>query len=342
MLLPVFKPYIRRADMDSVLSCLISDEIGPGKISKELKSELIRYLGLLDGFLFRDYYRAVTIALDALRLKSGSRIILSPLSPGVYLDVFRVKGIIPLFVDVEADSTRLDKSSIDKILNEGEADALLLFYPLGTVDDMEYYKNLGIPLIEDISENFGASFNDKKCGTFGKITIFSMEPDKLLTCGGGAAVFSNVDETAEILGNICSAYGNEVFLSDINAALALIQLKHMDENLEKRLQLAEIFKRALDKTEHKTIIAAEGENYVHFSFPVFLNSGMSEAKAYIMKKNIEPYTAFSRTALQLMENREGLCPVASGIIMRTLLLPLYPSLGRKNAEMISRVISTLP
>jgi perosamine synthetase len=112
MLLPIFKPYIRRADMDSVLSCLISDEIGSGDISKELIIELGEFLNLTNGYLFRDYYRAISIALDLLELKSGSRVLLSPLSPGVYIDVFRDKGIIPIFVDVDSETALMDHSKL--------------------------------------------------------------------------------------------------------------------------------------------------------------------------------------------------------------------------------------
>ena len=341
MLLPVFKPYIRRADMDSVLSCLITDEIGPGDISKELVGELTNYLGLVDGFLFRDYYRAISIAIDTLELKSGARVILSPLSPGAYIDVLKEKGIIPLFADVDPDTAIMDTGKINLLL-ENNVDALILHSPLGTVADMEYFSSLGIPVIEDISENFGAMFNEKKCGSFAKISIFSMEPDKILTCGGGSAVLVNDSYYYDKLKIICENYSSEIFLSDINASLALVQLRNIEEILEKRNELAKIFFSALNKTEHKPIKKVDGSTIVHFSFPIILNSGMKEVKAYIMKKNVESRKAFLRTAIDVSGNTENICPIASGLILRTLLLPLYPSLGKKNAEIISKVITTLP
>jgi len=341
MLLPVFKPYIRRADMDSVLSCLISDEIGPGSVSDELTSELCHYLNLDSGVLVRDYYRAIALVLQLLELKSGSRIILSPLSPGVYVDVFREKGIIPLFSDVDAHTALMNRKSIEKHIEQG-ADALLLFCPLGSVEDMEYYQSLNIPLIEDISENFGASFKGGKCGSFSRITLFSMEPDKVLTCGGGAAIFSADPHIAEQIVALRKTYGNEIFLPDINAALAIIQLRNIEENIQKRKRIADIFLSSLNKTEHKSLMTVEGGENVHFSFPLMLKNGMKEAKSYVMKKNIEPRRAFTRTALEISGIDSAICPVASGLILRTLLLPLYPSLGKKNVEMISKVISTLP
>lgn len=341
MLLPAFKPYIRRADMDSVLSCLISDEIGSGPISRELVGNLCSFLNLKDGLLLRDYYRAVSVSLDLLNLKSGSRIILSPLSPGVYLDIFREKEIVPLFADVDSDTALMDQKQVDNYARLG-ADALLLFSPMGSVDNMEYYQSLGLPLIEDISENLGASFKGRKCGSFSKITIFSMESDKVLTCGGGAALFTGDSHIAGELDLLRNNYGKEIFLSDINAALAIVQLKNIEENFQKRARIAEVFEKSLKKTEHRTLRVPEGGENVHFSFPILLKSGMKEAKAYIMKKNIEPRRAFIRTALEISGQDAGFCPVASGLIMRSLVMPLYPSLGKKNVEMISKVISTLP
>ncbi|MBN2655413.1 MAG: DegT/DnrJ/EryC1/StrS aminotransferase family protein [Spirochaetales bacterium] len=327
--------------MDSVLSCLISDELGPGPIAQDLTSELSNYLNLENGVLLRDYYRAVSLVLEVLELKSGSRIILSPLSPGVYIDVFREKGIIPLFADVDSHTALMNRANIEKYIEQG-ADALLLFCPLGSVEDMNYYQSLNIPLIEDISENFGAAFNGAKCGSFSKLTLFSMEPDKVLTCGGGAAVFSGDSYLSQQIEALKSSYGNEIFLPDINAALAIVQLKNIEENLQKRERIAEIYQSSLNKTDHKTLSIVDGGENVYFSFPLMLKSGMKEAKSYIMKKNIEPRRAFLRTALEISGNDSALCPVASGLILRTLLMPLYPSLGKKNVEMISKVISTLP
>ncbi len=327
--------------MDSVLSCLISDEIGSGDISKELIIELGEFLNLTNGYLFRDYYRAISIALDLLELKSGSRVLLSPLSPGVYIDVFRDKGIIPIFVDVDSETALMDHSKLEHQL-EKNVDAILLYCPLGNVADLDFYSSLGVPFIEDISENFGSQFNDNKCGSFANITILSMEPDKILTSGGGSAILVKEKQTFNLLSSICKSYSNEIFLSDINASLALAQLKNIDEILRKRAELAKIFHSALNKTEHKTLKTTEGSEVVNFSFPVLLKGSMNEIKAYVMKKNIEPRKAFLRTALDIYDNKESLCPVASGLILRTLLFPLYPSLGKKNAEMISKVISTLP
>jgi dTDP-4-amino-4,6-dideoxygalactose transaminase len=341
MLLPVFKPFIRRSDMDAVLSCLISDEIGPGNISVSLLNELGNYLGLKDGCLLRDYYRAISLVIDVLELKSGSRVILSPLAPGAYINVFSQKGIIPLFADVDPDTAIMNKAQVDHFL-EGPVDALLLHCPLGSVADMDYFSSLGIPLIEDISENFGAKYNEKHCGSFGQVTLFSMEPDKVLTCGGGSALFVNNKNLAERLQEITAFYGNEIFLSDMNSSLALTQLSNIDENLNKREELARIFQASLNKTEYKSIRVADGGTMVNFSFPVFLNGQVKDITSYIMKNNIEPKKAFLRTALDIHENKDNICPVASGLILRALVFPLYPSLGRKNAELISKVISTLP
>lgn len=341
MLLQVFKPFIRRADMDSVLSCLISDEIGPGRVLNELIKELTEYLNAKSGSLLRDYYRAISIALDVLKLKSGSRVIISPLAPGAYIRVFKDKGIIPLFADVDLETAIMNKSAIDGFM-ENNVDAILLHSPLGNVADMDYFTSLGIPLIEDISENFGAEFNGRRCGSFGDITLFSMESDKILTSGGGAALFVKDQYLSGKLTEITNLYGEEIYLSDINASLALTQLRNIDEIIKKREDLSLIFQAALHKTEHKSLKTASGGKMVHFSFPVILKGQAKEVKAYVMKKNIEPRMAFLRTAIDMYENKDNICPNASSLKLRSLLFPLYPSLGRKNAEMISKVISTLP
>jgi len=71
MSVPIYRPFIRRKQMDSVLSSLVYDRLTPGEIEESLLKEVSSYLGLSGGRGFMENIRALEIYFDYLGLKKG-------------------------------------------------------------------------------------------------------------------------------------------------------------------------------------------------------------------------------------------------------------------------------
>ena len=87
--------------MDSVLTCMVSDRLGPGILSAELASGVASYLGIAGGFACANYRTALALALDIIGLNRGDKVAFSALSPSLYLDVCNEKGPLPIGIDVD-------------------------------------------------------------------------------------------------------------------------------------------------------------------------------------------------------------------------------------------------
>jgi perosamine synthetase len=340
MKIPVFKPSIKRRDMDNVLSCMVSDKLGPGELSNELAKMVSKHLEIAGGFTFATYHTAISICMDIVNLQEGENIIISALAPSVYIDVFEEKGISYLIADVDPDSGLIDPESIQKNLDKNIR-AVIIHNTLGLVPDMEKLAEYEILIIEDISHSLGSRFNDEFSGSFGDFCIISLDMENIITAGQGGLLLTKDKKYIKEIKNINSI--ENYFLSDFNASLGLAQLKQLNYFIKMRNELSSLFSARLMQSRHKTLFQNnEKSENVPFSFPVLLETGMNEVQKYAFKKNISTYKAFTSSIISRIGDDDALFPNAKSLLLRCLLFPLYPMLGNRNAETISKVLVSLP
>jgi len=345
MSIPVFRPTIKRREMDAVLTCMVSDRIGPDQQARELVKLGCDAVGARDGLAFREYHRALEAALKLLNLPQGSAVLLSALLPGFYGTLIEGLGLVPYLIDVKPETAQIDVEMLGQVLDSWSGDlapgALVIPSTLGFSADLSGLKSRGIPLIEDISEGFGTEAAAGPVGSFGDLVVMAMEMEHLITSGGGTLLLVRTKELASALDAYRESCDPYLFLPDMNAALGIVQMKEVEEHLEKRRQIAQIYNRALMKTRHTTFIQSQGETNC-YSFPVLIEQGLAEVQRYALKHGVETRTAFTESLVSRRDNPHQHWPAAASLMSRCLLFPLYPTLGSKNISLVEKVISTLP
>jgi len=327
--------------MDSVLICMVSELIGPGNISIKFVNRLCSYLGLHGGIALSSYYLALLVSFEALEFTPSEHVIIPALSPQIYINALKSKGIVPLIADVNAESGTILPEEIEKFLTYNPK-AIIINYPLGYLPNIEKISQYGIPLIEDITHVIGVKLEDRMCGSNGQITILSVEQENIITCGGGGVVLTSSKKIFERLKEIENSSNSHYTMPDLNASLGLSQLKEIDNFISRRKEIFSAFSTALMKGQHGLLKQKEDNDHGFFSFPVLLKSSMNDVKKYAKKKKIETKQAFENSVLSLYSDRKKEFPNASSILNRCLLFPLYPMLSNKNIDKIIRVLSTLP
>jgi len=131
-------------------------------------------------------------------------------------------------------------------------------------------------------------------------------------------------------------------LADMNAALGISQLAALERFVLARREIAQVFAQSLLRCRHSPLVQKLDAENVLSSFPVVLADGMKEARAYAMKKGVEAVPAFSDTIAAVDEPLAEACPRARSLMLRCLLFPLYPMLAKRDVEIISKVLATLP
>jgi dTDP-4-amino-4,6-dideoxygalactose transaminase len=295
MKIEVYSPTIRRKEMDAVLTAMVEEKIGVGDRNRLLIQTAKEQLRFDYALALRSPAVALHLALKALLdARSGQAdaglkqaVIVSALSPRYYLQVIEDLQLLPLFCDVSFDSPCASRETIENAISRKPQDvsicAIVLHHTLGFMPDTQAVAELGIPVIEDISQSYGSWFKlkdnsgadnaDGSTATAGaekiskekkdsssspsselspaelpaKISgvfcILGLEERDMLTSGGGALLFAMNKRDGNVLKNF-AGLAYEYCLPDINAALAVVQFKEVFRNIEKRRGIARVYTQA--------------------------------------------------------------------------------------------------
>ena len=335
--IPVFRPTMRRREMDSVLTCMVTDRIGPGNVALRLAQDIADYLGLAGGIAFVSYRLALRAALEALDLRAGDRVAVSALSPLLHQRVLVETGLVPVVVDVDESTGCMSFEAVQRSADVFKA--ILVSYTLGFVPEMDNLKSLNIPIVEDISQGLGAQCGEVRSGGFGDLTVLSLGYDGIITGGSGGVVLARGKTLLRQMKD--RMVGSDTSLADLNASLAVAQLKVIDEFLTRRRDIFDAFRQSAMRSRHEVPFQKGDCIGVPYSFPVLIATDVKAVVQYARKHNIEVLPAFQESVLSSLESAP-IPPVAQRLSLRCLLFPLYPMLGRKHMESVCRLLSTLP
>jgi len=361
----VYSPTIRRKEMDAVLTAMVEDKIGPGDQAKFLVQTAREKIKFDYCLSLRSPALALYFALQALGLDRGDGVVVSALSPLYYERVIRDSGFVPLYCDVPSASSCMSRETIEKTLaNKAEGltpRCIVLHHTLGFLGDASSIAELGIPLIEDCSQSYGTYFNQIESeregetpqedvsaavrdtipvGTSGVFTILGLEERDMLTSGGGVLLYAHNRRDASVLRNL-ETLPPEYGLPDMNAALAVVQFREAAKNVAKRRDIAALYMQSALRTRHKCFVHSDME-YNNYAFPLILETGVKDVKAYARKKDIVVENAFEHTLVGSGIVSGEQCPESYSLSLRTVLFPLYPRLTMADAQRIAKLIQTLP
>ncbi|MBO7123666.1 MAG: DegT/DnrJ/EryC1/StrS aminotransferase family protein [Treponema sp.] len=370
-MIQTFSSTIRRKEMDAVLTCMVDERIGPGELNARLIQTAKEFFSCAGAVALRTPAAALKYALKALSLEAGSGVMLSALAPLWQYATVEELGYKPIVLDVQTESAQITAETVSQGIQNGGR-ALVLRESLGILPDFEGILSLGIPVIEDVSQSAGgivpeaaeagaegsaqkapaaseegdASKNEikgKKAGSFGIYAICSLEERDVITAGGGALLMAAGRRDWPVLKSLAETISTIEMLPDINAALATVQIKEFARNETKRKEIYALFNRSIMSGKNKGFVRDVELNSTIWAFPISLNSGFKDVKAYAQKKDIEVRLAFEDSIIAAKDEELGAsCKNAKALALRSAVFPLYPRLNRSQIEKISKVLVTLP
>ena len=286
-------------------------------------------------------YLALSVALDALGLAPQDPVILPALAPSLWLRVIVDKGLVPLVADVEPESGSINPQEVARLAQQG-AKAVLVHHTLGVIADTEALRAHGLPILEDASQGLGGTFAEKPCGSGADVCLISLAPEDIITCGGGALVLAKGKPLLAALRRVVESSPLYSPIADMNAALGISQIAALENFARVRREVAALFSQSLLKSRHKSLVSRLDSDNVLSSFPVNLADGMKEARQYALKKNVDTAAAFADTVAALDDGPAAQSANARSLVLRCVLFPLYPTLGKRDVETMGKVLATLP
>ena len=351
-MIQTYSTTIRRKEMDAVLTCMVDEKIGPGELNTRLIQQLKEFIKCDGAVALRSPALALGYALKALDLEPGSKIMISALAPLWQYQSVAAMGYEPLVLDVD-DASGLMNAEIIKQGVQNGGKLLLLHETEGILPDFEGIKEIGIPVIEDISQSAGASLpilnddgtpSEKRAmaGTFGVYTIMGLEEHDVITSGGGAILMSPGRREWIVLKKIVEEAPIIDLLPDINAALAWVQLREYSRNEKTRKEIFNLYQHACMIGRHKMFVRELDEGSTACSFPLILSSSFKDVKQYASKKDIQIQLAFDNSVIASHDELSEQCIHAKSLYLRCVHIPLYPRLTHNETAKIVKVLSSLP
>lgn len=332
-----------------------------GPFHKQLEQALCDYLGVQHLSLFSNGTIALITALQALRITG--EVITTPYSFVATSHSLLWNGVKPVFVDIDPDTLNLDPEKIEAAITP-QTTAIMPVHCYGHPCDVERIQAIadtyGLKVIYDAAHAFGVQLDSGSLLKYGDLAVLSFHATKVFnTFEGGAIVcpdaktklridhlknFGFVDEVTVV------APGINGKMSEFNAALGLLQLKSIDDALDRRKLIDARYREGLDGIKGIHLLQAGQEKVANFAyFPILVRPEYAMSRDALYQK-LKDHNIFARRYFYPLisdfpmyrglpsAGRSNL-PVAKTVAEQVICLPIFPDLDAAAQDHIISLIA---
>ncbi|MFI9009399.1 DegT/DnrJ/EryC1/StrS family aminotransferase [Actinosynnema sp. NPDC053489] len=357
-MIPVMKPWLGAEEAEAAAAAVLSGWVAQGPKVAAFEDAFARRVAALHAVATSSCTTALHVALHVLDVREGDEVVVPSLSFIATANAVRYCGATPVFADVEEETGNLSAATVEAVLTE-RTRAVILVHQGGVPADVDGIRALcaprGVAVVEDAACAAGSTYRGVPVGADAEVAAWSFHPRKLITTGEGGMLTTNRADWATRArrlrehgmsvsaaerhaggGAVVESYLETAFnyrMTDIQAAVGLVQLSKLDAIVRRRRELAARYHelladlpglRPVRDPEHGTT------NYQSFwvmlpeDSPVERNEVLARlaargvsARRGIMAAHLEPaYEGHPHDDL----------PVTEAFTRRSLILPLYHDL----------------
>lgn len=324
-----------------------------GDYHKELERQLKAYMGTENLVLFVNGHMALEMAIQALELTG--EVITTPFTFASTTHAIVRNGLTPVFCDINPEDYTIDADKIEALITE-RTSAILPVHVYGHFCDVDRIeaiaKKHNLKVIYDAAHTFGETLRGRSAGAYGDASIYSFHATKVFnTIEGGAVEFREtwMDHRLNCLKNYGIVdqehvvwVGGNAKMNEFQAAMGLCNLRHVDDEIEKRRHVVERYMERLSGVPGLKLSRTQKDvkpNYAYF--PVIFDGfacGRDEVWEHLAKHQI-----FARKYFYPLTNdfqcyqgqySSETTPVAKYMGDRVLTLPLYADLPLSDVDVI--------
>ncbi|MGL4865417.1 MAG: DegT/DnrJ/EryC1/StrS family aminotransferase [Cetobacterium sp.] len=335
-----------------------------GPLHEEFKKRLIEYLKVENTTLCTNGHLALEIALKALELEKGGEVITTPFTFASTTHAIVNCGLKPVFCDIEMQTYNLDAEKIESLITKKTV-AIMPVHVFGNPCDVdkieEIAKKYNLKILYDAAHAFGVEIKDKGIGSFGDISMFSLHATKVFnSIEGGALTYNSFElqkklrlyknfgitgpETVEAVGLNCK-------MNEFQAAMGIVNLRYIDEQIQKRKEITNRYRRHLGSIEGINFIYdLEDVKHNYSYFPIVVDEDRFGKTRDQLFNELQKYNIFTRKYFYPLitdfncykeEYRNMELKNAKYISDRVLTLPMYGDLELEIVDYICEAIKRI-
>lgn len=357
MKIEITKPYLDWQEIEAVSSVISSGWVSQGPKVAEFERIFADYTGAKHAVATTSCTTALHAALVVSGIGRGDEVIVPSLSFIATANSIVHSGATPVFTDIDPETCNIAPHMIEPLITK-RTKAIMPVHQMGLPADIDAIKAIterhGLIIIEDAACAIGSEYKGKKIGGHENLACFSFHPRKVITTGEGGMITTNDENIAARLRRlrhhgmsvsdlerhnannvIIESYpetGYNYRMTDMQAAMGIVQMKKLPEILQKRLSIAKRYNEAFSKIDYIRVPGIPSyarHNYQSYWIEILKNSPLSRNE--LMIKLLEKGIASRRGIMAIHKEQcynvyDVSLPMTERITSNTIILPLYPSM----------------
>ena len=272
--IPLHEPRFIGNEKKYLNECIDSTFVSSvGKFVDEFEEKIANYTGVKYAIATSNGTSALHISLILANVERDDEVITQPLTFVATCNAISYCGAKPLFIDVDRDTMGLSPVALqefldgnttvsnNKCINNSTGKVIKACVPMHTfgnpcrVDEIkDICDQYRIALIEDAAESLGGFYKNRHTGTFGKMGVMSFNGNKIITAGGGGCIITDDEDLAKKAKHLTTTakvphkweYAHDMVgynyrMPNLNAALLVAQLESLDNFIDKKRKLADMY-----------------------------------------------------------------------------------------------------
>jgi perosamine synthetase len=338
--IPWARPSIDEAELAEVIACMKSGWLSSGPRVAKFEALMAQRAERKSALAVSNGTAALDLALKVLNIGSGDEVIVPAFSYIATASAVVLQGATPVFCDVDRVNLGMDAASAARCVTKRTRALLCTDYG-GNPCDYSALEALaerhGLPLVVDGAQSIGTMFAGKPTLAKGVISTVSFHAAKTMTTVEGGMVFTDDEKLARRMRIIRSQgedpqrkyhhieLGHNFRMTELQAAIGLVQLGKLDDFLKSRAKLAERYRSAFEAAGISMPSAIGGGQSSHFLFSLLVE-GRDRLAARLKERGIEtricyPIPLYDQPILQRFKQQR--CPETERACANIVNLPMF-------------------
>lgn len=358
-------PHMGDEEFENVKEAFLTNWIAPlGPHVNGFEDDLKDYTGF-DAAVLSSGTAAIHLGLKLLGVEQNDIVLVSSFTFCATVNPIVYEKATPVFIDSEAQTWNMDPELLEKAIKEyiekgQKPKAIVLVHLYGMPSKMDEIMNIAnkyqIPVVEDAAEALGSSYKGQKMGSFGEISVFSFNGNKIITTSSGGALLSANKEIvakAKFLATQArdeapyyqhTQLGYNYRMSNVLAGIGRGQMKVLDERVKQRRAHFDVYKKELSTYDFIKFHEEQGDVYSNrWLTCITFDKGSVDyelLRQYLEKENIETRPLWKPMHRQPLYDKcdAYLNGVSDDLFSRGLCLPSGSNMTTEDRDLVIQKI----